>query len=95
MKGNSNYLRPFPSELQTSLISYGMFTDYENEMIELTDNRKYGNMWVSIQIRLSSAANATAGEPIIGVYPKRKGNPPPNPSANLVGRGIQHVYHRT
>ena len=42
----------------------------------------------SIQMQLSSAAKATAGEPIFGVYPFRMGNPPPNPSANLVDRGI-------
>ena len=39
------------------------------------------------QMQLSSAAEATAGEPIIGVNAFCKGNPPPNPSANLVDKG--------
>ena len=30
---------------------------------------------------------ATAGEPIFGVNANCKGNPPPNPSANLVDKG--------
>jgi len=43
-----------------------------------------------LQMQMSSAAKATAGEPIFGVYPgNRKGNPLPNSSANLVDRGTK------
>ena len=39
------------------------------------------------QMQLSSAAEATAGEPIFWGESEWKGNPPPNPSANLVDKG--------